>query len=76
MKGWLLGPWRWRRFCFVLSINDLWRGLYLDRVEGVLYVAPLPALIFGIRFRDKASNPHDQRPCPICSEVEEVEPFI
>ncbi len=49
MKGWLLGPWKAGRLCFVLSIDDLWVGIFFDRKEKVLYVAPFPALIFGVK---------------------------
>ena len=52
--GWVVGPWKLGRFCFVLSRDDLWVGVYWDRVDGVLYVAPLPALIFGFRVRPRA----------------------
>lgn len=48
-RGWLVGPWHWGRFCFVLSIDDLWCGFYWDRADGVLYAAPFPAFIFGVR---------------------------
>jgi hypothetical protein len=36
----------------VLSYDDLWVGLCWEREEGVLYFAPLPALIFGFRVRE------------------------
>ena len=47
--GWLLGPWKKHRICFVLSYDDLWVGFFWEREEGVLYFAPFPMLIFGLR---------------------------
>jgi len=52
-KAWLLGPYNIGPFCFVLSTDDLYIGLFIDRTEGVVYIAPLPTLIFGIRFRPR-----------------------
>lgn len=43
--------WHYGRLCFVLSIDDMWFGRFWDRDEGVLYLAPIPAFIFGIRLR-------------------------
>ncbi len=49
--NWLF-RWKLTRFCcFFVSLDDLWVGLYWERDEGVLYVAPFPALIFGFRIR-------------------------
>lgn len=58
-QGWLLGPARIGRFCFVLSRDDLYIGAFWDRIEGVLYVAPLPGAIFGIRLRAPADQGTD-----------------
>jgi len=52
-RGWLLGPYHFGRLCFVLSRDDLYVGVFWDRTDGVLYVAPLPAFVFGIRFWPK-----------------------
>lgn len=49
--GWL-GSWKWGRVCLVISRDDLWAGWCWEREEGMLYFAPLPAVIFGFRVRD------------------------
>ena len=49
--GWL-AHWKWGRVCLVISRDDLWIGACWERDEGVLYLAPFPALIFGVRFRE------------------------
>lgn len=49
--GWLLGPLKWGRVCLVVSRDDLWVGFCWERELGMLYIAPLPALVFGIRVR-------------------------
>lgn len=48
---WLAGPWRLGRVCFVVSLDDAWVGLWNDRQAGVVYLAPVPCCILGIRYR-------------------------
>lgn len=56
--GWLVGPFQWGRFCLVISMDDLWVGFCHEREAGMLYIAPFPAVIFGIRLR-KSHNTKD-----------------
>ena len=51
--GWLAGPFQWRQFCLVISVDDLWMSFCHEREDGMLYIAPLPAVIFGIRLMKK-----------------------
>ncbi len=50
--GWILGPYCWRRFNFVVSYDDLWAGFCRDRNDGAIYFAPLPGFIFGFNYKD------------------------
>lgn len=49
------------RFCFVVSLSDLWIGFCWERDVGVFYFAPLPALIFGFKIREPKAEV-----CPAC----------
>lgn len=53
-KGWLLGPWRLGRFCFVVSCDDLYFGFYWGRNDRTLYFCPIPMLAFGVRLSSQA----------------------
>jgi len=47
---WLAGPWFFGRLCLVLSWCDMWVGFCWDSKARMLYVAPLPGVIVGLRF--------------------------
>ena len=48
--GWLLHL-KKGRLCLVVSRDEFWVGVVWDREAGMLYIAPLPAVVFGWRVR-------------------------
>lgn len=67
-KGWLAGPWKVGRFSFVVSLDDLWVGLYWGRDDGCLYFCPFPMLVFGVRLTKRCCSSSHEPADTSCTE--------